>query len=153
MEKEIENLLSQWNIKDDVKDILRKEKLIVKQVNGKPALINPNIDLTTPFEDWPEDARKWIQEQFESGKYAECTWEPKENYAIDKTSNNAELMQNGYAPFDKNGDKYELHKIANALNAPIAELPISNFIRNNTIGVTDAERIKHWKSRGDSLKK
>ena len=152
MEKEIENLFSQWNIKDDVKDILRKEKLIVKQVNGKPALINPNIDLKTPFENWQGNAKDIIKKEFESGKFFDCIWEPKENYAIDKTSNNEELMKNGYAPYDENGCKYELHKIANDPNAPIAELHknthrCNGILHRDTLLIEKKERENYWKNR------
>ena len=57
----MENLLSQWNIAEDEKDIFRNEGLVLKKVNGKPALINPNIDLLTPFENWHKNIQKKIK--------------------------------------------------------------------------------------------
>lgn len=148
----MENLLSQWNISEDEKIIFRNEGLVLKKVDGKPALINPNIDLSTPFENMPINKQRKIKEYFENISFNDCTWESKPNYAIDKTSNNEELMKNGYAPFDENGNKYELHKIANDPNAPIAELHRNihrgnEILKGNTVSITDSERKNYWINR------
>lgn len=69
-------------------------------VNGKPALIQPRIDLEYLMPEW------WIEEHGESWR----GW------------SNRDLMAEGYPPHDGNGDPYELHHIGQLTDSPLAEL-------------------------------
>lgn len=69
-------------------------------VNGKPALIQPNIDPNYLMPEW------WINQHGENWR----GW------------SNADLMAEGYPPHDDNGDPYKLHHIGQLANSPLAEL-------------------------------
>lgn len=74
---------------------------------------------------------------------------------------NADLMKEGYAPFDKNGHRIELHHIGQKDDAPLAELQFEEHRSSETYSILhdtskeseinrsefNSEREAHWKSR------
>lgn len=74
---------------------------------------------------------------------------------------NADLIKEGYAPYDQNGNKIELHHIGQKDDAPLAELRFEEHRSSETYSILhdtskeskinrsnfDNERESHWKSR------
>lgn len=74
---------------------------------------------------------------------------------------NADLIKEGYAPFDKNGHRIELHHIGQKDDAPLAELKFEEHRSSETYSILhdtskeseinrsefNNEREAHWKSR------
>lgn len=74
---------------------------------------------------------------------------------------NADLIKEGYAPFDKNGHRIELHHIGQKNDAPLAELTFEEHRSSDTYSILhdtskeseinrndfSRERETHWKSR------
>ena len=74
---------------------------------------------------------------------------------------NADLIKEGYAPFDKNGHRIELHHIGQKDDAPLAELTFEEHRSSDTYSILhdtskeseinrsdfSGEREAHWKSR------
>lgn len=108
-------------------------------VNGKPALIQPQIDPDYLMPEW------WIKEYGENWR----GW------------SNRDLMGEGYPPHDKNGDPYELHHIGQLTDSPLAELTWAqhhdggNYSVLHTLedysdidrGDFEKEKSTHWMAR------
>lgn len=74
---------------------------------------------------------------------------------------NTDLIKEGYAPYDQNGNKIELHHIGQKDDAPLAELRFEEHRSSETYSILhdtskeseinrsnfDNERESHWKSR------
>lgn len=118
----------------DEVQIYRDAELQEGEINGKPALLQPNIDGNACNEaKWPD-------------------W------------SNKDLAEEGYPPRDKTGNPYELHHIGQNPNSPLAELTYEqhhcngNFKKLHTFDESSIdrqqfkqERIEHWKARFQAL--
>lgn len=140
LEKKTEGLTEQkkQEIKDEtgwsdkIVDAIRTEEeaqvyidagLVEGEVNGKPALLQPNIDGKACNESkWPD-------------------W------------SNKDLAEEGYPPRDKNGRPYELHHIGQNPDSPLAELTYEqhhcdgNFKILHTFDESSIDRMQFNKER------
>lgn len=108
--------------------------LVEGEINGKPALLQPNIDGKACNESkWPD-------------------W------------NNKDLAEEGYPPRDKNGRPYELHHIGQNPDSPLAELTYEQHHSEGNFKVLhtfeesfidrvqfNKERKEYWSERSKSL--
>lgn len=95
--------------------------LIEKTINGRQALINPNIDGSA------YNCRKeWLKDKLDYDEW--------------KDWNNADLMGEGFPPRDDNGDPYELHHIGQSQNSPFAELTYSQHMANGNNSILHPKR-------------
>lgn len=110
--------------------------LVYGEINGKPALLQPNLE----------------GEAYNSKKYPDLT--------------NKELASKGLAPCSKDGRPYELHHIGQNPNSPLAELTYyqhhsqGNFCKLHTFDETkvhglgntfNKERADYWAARSKSM--
>lgn len=117
--------------------------LVERTIAGRPALVRTDID-------WKAFNCRfgWLKDYFKD-------WEKWQTY------NNADLIGEGYAPRDANGDQYCLHHIGGLQDSPLAELSWQEHMcdGNNTVlhecgdesridrSKFSQERSEYWQAR------
>ena len=155
--------------KDDLNDIEQVSDEVPEEVraeiNEKSSYspeVNSYINSVEELEIYQNDCLKEIEV---NGKICLIRSDIDMNQQVDDFGlTNADLIKEGYAPFDTNGRKIELHHIGQKDDAPLAELKFEEHRSSKTYSILhdsnkeseinrghfDVEREAHWLSRAQA---
>jgi hypothetical protein len=143
-----ETILAALRSKEEA-EIYIKAGLVERKVAGRCALVQPRIDKERLLYNYRDGGNGWRKSHDDPKKYN--NW---------KDWNNADLMGEGFPPYDKNGDPYELHHIGQHPDSPFAELTWAEHMGDGNNAVLHptreseidrqaftGEKSLHWKAR------
>lgn len=136
----------------EIAQILKQEGYVEKRIGRRIVLEEPIIDWETSFNEYKnKKVKQKIEKKFETN--TDCQWNNNDDrIPIDKTSNNKGMAQNGYAPFDVNGNSVIIGRLGDQPNSPITLSNRSNHKKLGAKSLNNNERIDVWIEIGEALK-